>query len=435
LTRSSFRPRAGAIAFAIAAAADLLDGRVTFAVGVAVGAWALVALRSRRLAWSAVLSVACYATSPLAGLFLGIVLVSVLIADPSRRRTAALPAAALLTAGAGMAITFPGTGTMPFTFGDAIPSGLCCLAVLALCQNKVIGWTAGIVLLCYPVLLVSPWAVGENITRFGWLCAAPIVVSYARLPRPVLILSVCALAVWPCADLIGQLTTSENQSAQGRYYAPLNLQLSREFAATGATAVGARVELVDTKNHWGSAYLFDRSLARGWDRQADVANNPIFYRTDALTADSYHAWLDELAVAWVAVPSAPLDYASVNEARLIRSDLRYLKLQWSSPNWKLYRVVDPTPLVSGARVTEVSNTGVVLAGPRAKPITVRVRWSPYLAVHDASGNVTPACISDVNGWVGLVLPQSETITLSGQFDPARRLATKDPDCVSDLLTG
>jgi hypothetical protein len=48
LTRDTLRPRAGAIAFAVSAGADLLDGRVTFAAGLAVAAWALVAARSRR---------------------------------------------------------------------------------------------------------------------------------------------------------------------------------------------------------------------------------------------------------------------------------------------------------------------------------------------------------------------------------------------------
>ena len=115
------------------------------------------------------------------------------------------------------------------------------------------------------------------------------------------------------------LRSSSGASAQAAYYQPLQAELESELRAAGPAAVGQRVEVVDTANHWGSAYLSTLSLARGWDRQADHAYNPIFYDDGALTAASYRHWLDSLAVGWVALPAAPLDYASVAEGRLIRA--------------------------------------------------------------------------------------------------------------------
>ena len=42
-------------------------------------------------------------------------------------------------------------------------------------------------------------------------------------------------------------------------------------------------------------------LARGWERQLDIADNPLFYG-GALTGTRYERWLKRLAVRYVAVP-------------------------------------------------------------------------------------------------------------------------------------
>jgi hypothetical protein len=435
LVRDSRRPGLGALAFAAAQLADLLDGRVTFAAGFAFSAWALLALRSHRTVATVGLGLAAYFASPLAGLFLGVILVAVAGVQRPRRRVALAGALSLLAVGAGMALMFPGTGRMPFTVVDALPSAAGGLAVLVVCRIRLVRVSAAMVLLAYPILLISPGAVGDNITRLAWVCAAPVVIATATVPRPVIPLAAVALILWPLADLAGQLHSASNPSAQAAYYQPLEAQLHRQLDSAGPAAIGTRVEVVDTKNHWGSVYLPGLSLARGWDRQADVALNPLFYQTGVLTASNYRRWLDDLAVGWVAVPAAPLDYASIAEARLVGGGLGYLRLTWASPDWTVYRVLDSTPLVSGATVRNVDSTGVVLTAAPATVITVRVRWSPYLAAHDpATGLVVASCIADADGWVSLVLPKAETVTLSGQFNAGRRLSSPDPDCVADLLS-
>jgi hypothetical protein len=436
LVRDTRRPRAGAIAFAIAGLADLVDGRVTFTAGLALAAWALVALRSRRGPLCVALAMGAYFASPLAGLFLGMVLVAVAVADRSRRTSAIVVAASLLLVGVAMALLFPGTGTMPFTVTDAIPAGLGYLGVVVLCPDRVIRLSAAIVLGTFPLLLIVPGPIGDNITRLAWVCAAPIVVACAPLPRRYLAVAMAALAIWPISDLVEQVSFATNASVKAAYYEPLEQHLAQQQAAAGGAAIGERVELVDTVNHWGSVYLGSMPLARGWDRQADVANNPIFYDTALLNASSYHAWLNQLAVGWVALPAAPLDYASVQEAKLIRGGLSYLKLTWSSRTWRVYQVVNSAPLVSGARVETADNSGLTLTTSAAGTVGVRMRWSPYLTVRDpTSGASVSSCVIDANGWVNVVLPRAETIRLSSQFDPRARLIAPDPDCTTDVLTG
>ncbi len=72
------------------------------------------------------------------------------------------------------------------------------------------------------------------------------------------------------------------------FYQPLLQELST--VAPGPV----RVEIPPTLEHWEAAFVAPHvSLARGWERQLDVANNPIFYTEGALTPGSYRAWLDE----------------------------------------------------------------------------------------------------------------------------------------------
>ncbi|HSY15580.1 MAG TPA: hypothetical protein VK816_06305, partial [Jatrophihabitantaceae bacterium] len=138
LVRDTRRPRIGAVAFAAAGMADLLDGRVTFAIGLAIAAWTLVAVREQWRLRGLVLGLATYLASPLAGLFLGLLLIAVVIVVRSRARVAILVAAALLVVGLAMAVLFPGTGVMPFTVSDSIPALLCAAGVAVLCRERIV---------------------------------------------------------------------------------------------------------------------------------------------------------------------------------------------------------------------------------------------------------------------------------------------------------
>ena len=423
LVTAARRPRAGAIAFSVAEMANLLDGRVTFAVGVTLGAGALLALQARRPLFAAPLVAAAYFASPLAGLFLGLALLAVLATDPSRRRIAISLAGLLGLLGISMALLFPGTGRMPFHVTDLIPAALCCVGVALCCPTRVVRASALLLMLALPIFLVAPGAIGNNVTRLAWICAAPVAVAYSPLRRGLLAILLGLLALWPAADLVQQLSATRDPSTTAAYYRPLLVALTAEQNKAGPGAVGERVEVLDSVNHFATVYLANRaSLARGWDRQADVANDPIFYHEDQLNAASYQTWLHELAVGWVAVPAARLDYSAVAESKLVANGLDYLRLVWSSSTWKLYRVTDATPLAVGAQVLRVDPTRITIEAPAQAAVQVQVRWSPYLAVQHPDGTLAVgACLSNADGWLNLTLPAAGQYRITSRFDPVHRL--------------
>jgi hypothetical protein len=209
-------------------------------------------------------------------------------------------------------------------------------------------------------------------------------------------------------------------------------QLRLAEAAAGPNAVGERVELLDTATHSGAYYLA-RSfpLARGWDRQVDKADNAIFYGDDTLTAQSYRAWLRDLAVGWVAVPATRLDYGHDTEARLIAHGVPALKLIWRSPDWRLYRVRDATPLASGARVTAIGPSSVTLRATAPAAVTLRMQWTPYLRVIDAvTGRATDSCISEQGRGTQIYLPAAGAYRVVSPFDPVARFDSPDGACAA-----
>ncbi len=426
LSERSLRPRAAAAAFAVASLADVVDGRITFAIGLATGAWTAFALRDLPAAggdarrWRQVLvlvgSVLTYLASPLAGLFLGLALVAVVVTDRQRRGAALVGAGVLVVLAAGSAVLFPSTGVMPFHPTDIIPAGLGSLGVLLLCSNRTVRAGAALVLAMSLVLLAVPSAVGTNITRITWVAAAALVLAWCRLRAVPAVVLALALAIWPVADLVRQISRAESPSAAAEFYAPLSGALED---AGADPASGQRLEIVDSGDHWAVAYLPQApALARGWDRQADAADNPIFYRPGALTADSYRQWLRQLAVSWVAVPNVKHDYAAVAEAALIARGLPYLDAVWSSPDWTLYRVADPAPLADGARVNAVDASGVTLSADAAATVRLRVRWTAYLTVETVRGDpARGACLRDDGGWATLSLPRSGTYRVVARVSP------------------
>jgi hypothetical protein len=151
LMRDAPRPRAGAVAFAIASIADLVAGRVTFAVGLAIGTWALVALRSRRQLLSVGLGAAAYLASPLAGLFLGLILLAVISSDSARRRVAVTGAGVLVVLGGMMAILFRHRRHADLGAGP-YPPGVTCAVVAVVCPTRVVRRSAVFALLAMPIV-------------------------------------------------------------------------------------------------------------------------------------------------------------------------------------------------------------------------------------------------------------------------------------------
>jgi len=358
--------------------------------------------------------------SPLAGLFTGIVAAAVLLTDRSRRREALLTGAATGVSLGALALLFHNPGVM----GSPPEQMLLALVGLALvvvaCREPTIRVGAVIVAIGLVACLVVPNSVGLNLTRMVWLTAAPLIVGYGHRPdRHVVVLTLLAL-VFPSVDVTWQLAEADSPSASQSFYTPLLAQL-RERMDTNAS-IGQRVEVVEPQSKGGSRFVGESMpVARGWERQADVVDNPIFYDKGALNATSYRRWLDDLAVAYVAVPNAKLDFASVDEAKLIASGLPYLHEVWESPDWKLYVVEDSAPLVRHAEViSETGNQLRLWVGHRGL-VPIQVRWSNHLAVLDGSQPISAGvrahgCLSQRGEWTLLHARRMGTYVLTSDFD-------------------
>jgi hypothetical protein len=399
LLRGAPRPRVGAVALSVASAADVLGGRTTFAVGTAVALTAALALRHRRSGWAAGLALLSVLSSPLAGLFLGIGALGLFAVDRSRRRAALAASFVLLAAAAVVATLSPGAGRMPFSLRDLLAALGATAAVALLCPQPPIRATAVSVAVAEVVCYLVPSSVGVNIGRLTAVFGAAVVLAFSPWHRIAATAAAVALTVGPGVDLYTQLSAAHDASARRSFYQPLLAELVQRRSAA---SIGQRIEVVDPRSHGEATYVAPAvPLARGWYRQADVAQNGLFYEPGALTAESYHRWLDSLAVRWVALPTGPLDYASKDEAQLVSSGPGYLRQIWHSRRWTLFEVINSRPLADDATVQPVPG-GLAVDVRRPGLVRLRLRWSPTLALRSGgSGWPGPAAVENQDGWVGL----------------------------------
>ena len=401
----------GQLTFLAGAASGLValwSAREAMATGRGQGLWGAVGLMA--LAGSA--SLACTLTSPLTGAFLALALVAWALGSlPSRRLaapTSGLAALAVLPVLAGV-ILFPGDGPMPYPVTDWLWE-MAIAAVLAAAAGRLRPVRAGALLwmAAATVSVAAPSSLGGNIGRIEDLVALPLAAGllWSRLP---LLLPVAALplALSQWSPAWGALTSAAGLPSNHRaYYAPLDRELARLVTAGPA----GRVEVVPTEYHWESVYVATVApLARGWERQLDVADDPLFYRPGALTPQSYRAWLLADGVRWVADPAAPLDPAGRAEAALIRSGrVAGLTPVWRNRDWTLYSVADSPGLVSGpARLVDTAGTSVVLDTSGPGTVTIRVRYSRRWGVASGAG-----CLSRSEpSWLALRVPGPEQVRL------------------------
>jgi hypothetical protein len=133
-------------------------------------------------------------------------------------------------------------------------------------------------------------------------------------------------------------------------------------------------------------------LARGWDRQVDLSRNALLYAP--LTAATYHTWLIENAVRFVALPDAPLDQGGQAEKALLRHPPTYLRLVYADNQWHIWEVVEAAPLASGAAtMSALSASSFTLMAASAGITFVRLRWSNYWHIDGK----TVACVAPAGG--------------------------------------
>ncbi|MFJ2787513.1 MULTISPECIES: MFS transporter [unclassified Streptomyces] len=394
--RAVRNPLACSVAAVFAFLCNALSGRVTFGLGMmfALGAVAAVFCwphRWRRRRWvkaavAAPLAALATACSPVAGLFLGVAAAALFL--NGRRPGAYALGLAPVVVVALSSWLFPFSGTQPMAFGSTALPLLFGVLVFVLVPKD---WrTVRTGAAVYTVGTLLTWLIdsqiGSNISRLPMLFAGVLLLAALPYTAPrsrrwyALLLAFAGLNFWIGFKGVDDVIRTAPDASWARELAPLVNQLQVRDAGR------ARVEVVPASSHRESSALSPYiNLARGWNRQADMERNPLFY-DDTLNAVNYEEWLARWAVHYVVLPTGAPDSGAEQEAELVDAGLPYLKQVWSDENWRLYEVEDPTPLADPpAEVVSAEENEVVIRVERPGRILIRVPYSPWLALMDENG--------------------------------------------------
>ncbi|WP_181787407.1 MFS transporter [Streptomyces phytophilus] len=410
------RPLVPSLFGAVALVGNAASGRVTFALGLLFALVAIVLVfpgdrddededegtgaggkgRRRIGGWrgTAIVlsSMLATAASPVAGLFAGVVATGLFL--QKRRTEAYLLGAAPPVVVALSSWLFPFQGNMPMPWISAVAPMITAALIWLMAPES---WrTVRICAALYFFGTLGAWVipspVGSNIERLALIFGGTVLLVIAQTgPRPAaprLMRSVAAaylafasITVWVVVKPVVDLVLTSPTAAWTRELAPLVDQLQQVDAEAG------RVEVVPVRSHREASALQPYvSLARGWNRQADLDRHEIFY-DGSLTPTTYHAWLKNWAVRYVVLPVEDRpDTGAHEEAKIVAAGQPYLTEIWADANWRLFRVNDPTPLVEApAEVRRADEGELVIDVKYAGPVLVRVPFSPWLGLVDEDG--------------------------------------------------
>jgi hypothetical protein len=421
----------GAVWFAVAALGDAWSGRVTFALGVCVALGAVLALMHGHTAVAAILAGLSAMCSPVAGVLLALAGLTYTLAVRSPRGLAVLggPPAVVVAA---LAVLFPEGGWEPYPLLSFLATAAVIAGFLwALPAEQRLLRIGGVVYLAACVACVALHSpMGANVERYGVLLAGALLVcalgksGKGLSARKVAIL--VGIAVWMVWGPVRETAAvAGNASTNASYYVPVE----RFVAAHGGSLV--RVEVPFTRGHWEAAWLARRvSLARGWEKQLDERYDGVLL-TKGLTAAQYRAWLDEQAVRYVALPDTPLDPSSAAEGHLIEAGLPYLREVWRTRHWRIYEVLDASPLAQGpGALSAMGHDWFSLRAHAAGDFVVRVRYTRYWTVTAGT-----ACVRRApGGWTEVTARRAGTVSVAARFSLGRALGLEGASCRAQSLS-
>lgn len=410
------RPLGPALLASFALWCNVASGRTTFALGVAFGLAACLLLsRGRRVVLAAVCAALATMASPVAGLFLVVVGAAFLLTRDYRRALALLLPPALTVGATTLLFPFKGEQLM---FADRIwPPFFLGLAVTFLAPRswRVARWSGAVYAAGAVLTYLVPSPVGTNVERFAELFAPAALLAVlvaqprlAKVRRRLLITALVFSVAWVGKKTGDDLYVSTRVPA----WAAETHGVVRALDRLGADRT--RVEVVPARNHREASGLAPHvNMARGWNRQLDMERARLFY-DGSFSATTYRAWLDRWAVGYVVLPLGRPDGYAKAEARLIREERpEWLEPVWQDAHWRVYRVRDAVPLVSGpASVVSTSSADIVVRVPRAGTTTVRVAHSPWLRV-DGGG-----CLAAQGEFTRLTVSAPGDYRLSSEYGPS-----------------
>ena len=426
------RARPATLWFGVGAVTMLASGRLSFALGVALGLASLRALQREWAGAACLAGLACALASPVAAVFLAGVLAVSLLAG--REHAGPVPfavATAALIPVAALNLVFADAGREPFSLSAWIALPLWCGGALYVTRELRAERTLRAVIAAYLLAGTLVWLVpnplGGNVTRLGALFGGPVLLAAllsrrVRITAPIIVLVLAGSLWWQFQAAVSDVARSVgDRSTSARYYEPLASWLRIHGGGH------VRIEVPFTSNHWETAYLAPEfGLARGWLRQVDRARNALFY-DGRLTHRRYRAWLQRNGVRFVALPDAKSDYSAKAEHALIASHPSYLQLRASLAHWRVYQVRDTAPLVKSrgtgkARLLDLGPQSFALAVQQPGRFVVRVRSTPFWKVSAGTG-----CVGKTGPWTLVQADRAGTLRVSIHFSLARvqRAAVRD----------
>ncbi|MCW2523165.1 MAG: hypothetical protein JWO63_1500 [Frankiales bacterium] len=389
LLAGTARPTSGAYLVVASALANLWSGRVPFSVGIAVSLTGLLLLLRGRPLLGGVVNGAATVFSPLGPAFILLAIVGPAFAKREWRTSAIIFAIPSVLGLIIPSMLFGAPAAMPFAWTTLAWTVGIVLAASLLDLPREIKYGLWAAVIASVGAFVIPSGVGANISRYAFLLLPPIVWAAARNPRKVIVLGLLPAFVYSGYLVARDLEAASQPSAQQTYYTGLRAEL-----ATLPDRDNQRVEVLDTATHRAAVELVPEVyLARGWETQSDSSNNAIFYNNALLNPISYREWLDDNAVAWVAVPTAPgAGYQS--EAALIKTGLPYLNEFWHDEQWTLYAVSTPSEIVPApATVVSSTETRFVFDLTQAATLHLSLRPARFLHITNLNPLGPQVCLS------------------------------------------
>ncbi|MFC0600402.1 MFS transporter [Streptomyces palmae] len=409
------RPMWPALYGTVALVCNAISGRVTFGLGAMFGLAAIAVIFAWPSKWrshrwthklarsslAALLAALSTMSSPVAGLYVGIVAAALWL---TKRRPASYAIGLTPVVVVGLsAWLFPFSGKQPMIFWSTLLPVITAFAIWYGAPKQWRTIRVGAVLYGIGVILVwvIPSQIGTNITRLSMIFGGVVLIAaLSEYARPagldavrrtatgrkwlILVLGLTTVSIWQGVKTADDIIHTTPDAAWNRQLAPLIDQLDRVEADRG------RVEVVPVRSHREASALAPYvNLARGWNRQADMERNPIFYgeEDEPLDPNEYRAWLDRWAVHYVVLPKDEPDVWAKSEAEMLAKGLPYLRQVWSDANWKLYKVTDPTPIADPpATVIRAGADELVLKVEAEGPVLVRIPYTPWLGLVKADGD-------------------------------------------------
>ncbi|MFE7775770.1 MFS transporter [Streptomyces sp. NPDC057445] len=394
--RAVRNPLACALAAVFAFLCNALSGRVTFGLGMlfALGAVAAVfcwphrwrTKRWAKAAAAAPLAGLATASSPVAGLFLGVVAAALFL--NGRRPGAYALGLAPVVVVALSAWLFPFSGTQPMSLASTSLPFLFGVLVLVLVPEewRTVRAAAAVYAVGTLLTFLVDSQIGSNVSRLPMLFAGVVLLAALPYTAPrtrkwyAVVVAFAGLNGWIGFKGVDDVVRTAPAASWTRELAPLVNELQQVDAEKG------RVEVVPASSHREASALAPYvNLARGWNRQADMERNPLFY-DDTLDAGSYREWLDRWAVHYVVLPKGRPDSGGGQEAELVERGQPYLKRVWSDENWQLFAVRDPMPLADPPATVDRAGAGELTIHVRtAGRVLIRIPYSPWLGLVDEEG--------------------------------------------------